>query len=171
MKSFLHILENVSKPLPLSNKLKRFFNTDQDLSYLECMVIFETHTQYIDDDNIILDGSIQNLFNISSSVINNFLFQKYMFNIIPLIIINTTDQCLLVNQQKYSFFDLHIDKKMFNIVLGNKQTFHSLPPDVIEYIKIFLCDGKLPFLNPYYFTIYEATDNYDAQSLSFWKNI
>lgn len=184
MMSLLGLLENVNKPLLLCPKLAEFIGNDKPMSLLEILMIIEQHVDRANNPNIIrLTVKTQQLFETSEKELTIDQFNRCFFKIIPMIILNYNDYYLIMNNNHYTWDDLQIDRKMFNIAVridGENSTsntkkcvnvFKPLPIDIFNHIKSFLHNGIIPFCTPYHLSIYEATNNHDEKLLSFWKRI
>ena len=169
--SILSVLENVSQPVPLSDQLIRFFGHDNPMSLLEFAMCLDSHSAKVSPDVVELDDQLQTLFNTDHPRISMDLYNKYVFASMPLMLINTIDYYLIVNNNRYLWEDLQIDRKMFGIVVGPSCKFKNLPGDIIETIRTYLFNGTLPFDNPYYLDVYESLDGHDANAVKFWKRI
>ena len=169
--SILKVLENVSHPVPLSEQLIEFFGHDTAMSLLEFAISLESHFTHISTDIVELDDKLQKLYNVDQARIPTDLFNKYFFAAMPLMLTNTNDYYLIVNNNQYLWKTLQIDRKMFSITVGNSCIFKNLPVDIVQTIKTYLFDGTIPFANPYYLKVYEAIEDHDAESVLFWKRI
>lgn len=172
MISLLGLLCNACTPIPLSVALQNLFESNSPMSLLDIILKIEKFTQCYSHDKLYIEYPLQKLFNTHQSCMTIEKFNKYLFLVVPLVLIDYNGYYLIVNNNHYQWEDLQLDNTMFNIVLMTcKKSFKNLPSDVVRHIKKFLFDGKLPFINSYYFTVYESKENHDAKLLEFWRRI
>ena len=142
---------------------------------------------YIEIDNYITRDYVTNLMNIDdklnkilkldNKVITSDELYNIIFKIIPIIMIDYNEYHIIVNKKTYSWYDLAIDRKMFKIALGyNDKTdkciqFKSLPIDVLKYIFKYLHDGMIPFVNQYYFDLYQNNPKHNKEFVLFINSI